>query len=72
MPAREARIAAALYFRREARPLLGCLRLYEAGGTYALSRYRACCDKARTRRQTAVTGLGATEYVSASKGADLG
>ena len=23
--------------------------------------YRACCDKARTRRQTAVTGLGATE-----------
>ena len=47
---------------------VGCLRLYEVGQTYALPRAIAhAATKLRTRRQTAATGLGAAEYVSASK-----
>ena len=52
---------------------VGCLRLYEVGQTYALPRAIAhAATKLRTRRQTAATGLGAAEYVSASKGANRG
>ena len=51
----------------------GCLRLYEAGHTYVLPRAIA---HAATKRELVAkqpaTGLGSTEYVSASKGANRG
>ena len=48
----------------------GCLRLYEAGHCMPFHEPSPMLRLARTRRQTAATGLGGTKYVSATKGAD--